>query len=213
MLEKMYDQYLNYLLIEYEKTQLPNKYPEFKALLKEYRDGILLFDISDQMIWSKAIKDTAGLKSFYEKNKAKWKYNDRVKAEIYTCDDKKTAKKINKFLNKEISYDSIMKLINNNHLAVKLNKKTIDDFQPYATSYNDLNLGPNKPTYKNQKWIILNVIDKLPQREKYLNEAEGIIVSAYQNYLEKEWINNLRQENKIEVNYESLYSIKEKPKN
>ena len=213
MLEKMYDQFLNYSLIEYEKTQLPNKYPEFKALLKEYRDGILLFDISDQMIWSKAIKDTAGLKSFYEKNKAKWKYNDRVKAEIYTCDDKKTAKKINKFLNKEISYDSIMKLINNNHLAVKLNKKTIDDFKPYATSYNDLNLGPNKPTYKNQKWVILNVIDKLPQREKYLNEAEGIIVSAYQNYLEKEWINNLRQENKIEVNYESLYSIKEKPKN
>ena len=106
-----------------------------------------------------------------------------------------------------------MKLINNNHLAVKLNKKTIDDFKPYATSYNDLNLGPNKPTYKNQKWIILNVIDKLPQREKYLNEAEGIIVSAYQNYLEKEWIDNLRQENKIEVNYESLYSIKEKPKN
>ena len=213
MLEKMYDQYLNYSLIEYEKTQLPNKYPEFKALLKEYRDGILLFDISDQMIWSKAIKDTAGLKSFYEKNKAKWKYNDRVKAEIYTCGDKKTAKKINKFLNKEISYDSIMKLINNNRLAVKLNKKTIDDFIPYATSYNDLNLGPNKPTYKNQKWIILNVIDKLPQREKYLNEAEGIIVSAYQNYLEKEWIDNLRQENKIEVNYESLYSIKEKPKN
>ena len=70
MLEKMYDQYLNYSLIEYEKTQLPNKYPEFKALLKEYRDGILLFDISDQMIWSKAIKDTAGLKSFYEKNKS-----------------------------------------------------------------------------------------------------------------------------------------------
>ena len=159
----MYDQYLNYSLIEYEKTQLPNKYPEFKALLKEYRDGILLFDVSDQMIWSKAIKDTAGLKSFYEKNKSKWKYDNRVKAEIYTCDDKKQLKN-SKFL-KEINYDSIMKLVNNDQLAVKLNKKTIDDFKPYATSYNDLKLGPNKPTSQNEKWIILNVIDKLPQRE------------------------------------------------
>ena len=42
-------------------------------------------------------------------------------------------------------------------------------------------------------------------------EAEGIIVSAYQNHLEKEWIKKLRSENEINVNYDALYSIKEKP--
>ena len=51
LISEKYNQFLNFKLIEYEETT-SFKYPEFKALLKEYRDGILLFDISDQMIWS-----------------------------------------------------------------------------------------------------------------------------------------------------------------
>ena len=211
LISEKYNQFLNLNLIEYEKTQLPLKYPDFKALLKEYRDGILLFDISDQMIWSKAIKDTSGLKLFYEKNQDTWKYPNRAKTEIYTTQDKKTAKKIYKLLSKKIGYDSIQKIVNQDNLNVKLNKKTLDEFNDFNMSYNELSEGITKPIKVNEKFIILNVYEKLDSRNKLLNEAEGIIVSAYQNHLEKEWIKKLRSENEITVNYDALYSIKEKP--
>ena len=211
LISEKYNQFLNLNLIEYEKTQLPLKYPDFKALLKEYRDGILLFDISDQMIWSKAIKDTSGLKLFYEKNQDTWKYPNRAKTEIYTTHDKKTAKKIYKLLSKKIRYDSIQKIVNQDNLNVKLNKKTLDEFNDFNMSYNELSEGITKPIKVNEKFIILNVYEKLDSRNKLLNEAEGIIVSAYQNHLEKEWIKKLRSENEITVNYDALYSIKEKP--
>ena len=211
LISEKYNQFLNLNLIEYEKTQLPLKYPDFKALLKEYRDGILLFDISDQMIWSKAIKDTSGLKLFYEKNQDTWKYPNRAKTEIYTTHDKKTAKKIYKLLSKKIRYDSIQKIVNQDDLNVELNKKTLDEFNDFNMSYNELSEGITKPIKVNEKFIILNVYEKLDSRNKLLNEAEGIIVSAYQNHLEKEWIKKLRSENEITVNYDALYSIKEKP--
>ena len=211
LISEKYNQFLNLNLIEYEKTQLPLKYPDFKALLKEYRDGILLFDISDQMIWSKAIKDTSGLKLFYEKNQDTWKYPNRAKTEIYTTHDKKTAKKIYKLLSKKIRYDSIQKIVNQDDMNVELNKKTLDEFNDFNISYNELSEGITKPIKVNEKFIILNVYEKLDSRNKLLNEAEGIIVSAYQNHLEKEWIKKLRSENEITVNYDALYSIKEKP--
>ncbi len=81
-------------LLNYEKTQLSEKYPDFKALLKEYRDGILLFEISDQMIWSKAAKDTVGLQNFYNENKTDWMWPNRIKAEYFYSESKKSINKI-----------------------------------------------------------------------------------------------------------------------
>ena len=66
-IETIYNKYVANEIVEFEKTQLERKHPAFKALLKEYRDGILLFDITDQKVWSKAVKDTTGLQKFYNK--------------------------------------------------------------------------------------------------------------------------------------------------
>ena len=193
-----FNNFINREIIEYEKTQLTKKHPEFKALLKEYRDGILLFEISDQKIWSKAIKDTSGLNEFYQENKNNWMWSNRVVAEVFTGKDKKEIKK---------AYSRKKKGIN----LGEYTKTTLDSFDDYNTTYESLKKGLNKPVFINGKWIFINVLEKLPARPKYLGEAEGLIVSAYQNYLEQEWLENLKKENKIEVNYDILYSIKEKP--
>jgi peptidyl-prolyl cis-trans isomerase SurA len=71
--------------------------------------------------------------------------------------------------------------------------------------------GLQKPILKDEKWQIINILEKLPSRPKTLDEAEGMIVSAYQNYLEKSWISKLKSDNKTAVHYKVLYSIKEKP--
>ena len=65
--------------------------------------------------------------------------------------------------------------------------------------------------YNNDKWTTIYVEEKLPVANKKLEECEGLVVSAYQNYLEKAWIENLKNNHSMTVNYNTLYSIKYKP--
>jgi peptidyl-prolyl cis-trans isomerase SurA len=62
-------------VLEYANANLEKKYPEFGFLMQEYRDGILLFNISKDQIWDKASKDEAKLKEIYEKGNFDKPYN------------------------------------------------------------------------------------------------------------------------------------------
>lgn len=63
---KMYHEFVNQEIIAYEDSQLENKHPAFRNIMQEYHDGILLFEITDKMVWSKATADTTALRSFYD---------------------------------------------------------------------------------------------------------------------------------------------------
>lgn len=213
LIKQQFVKFTNQNLIEFEKTQLETKHPDFKALMKEYRDGILLFEISDQNIWTKAIKDTAGLKEFYNSNKDTWKWPNRINGTLFTSESKKTVNKVKSLkLKKSLSNDSVMSILNKDNLFnLKYENKIIDNFNKYNLTFDDLEKGLNGPFKYEDKWVLIYVEDKLPQRNKELKEAEGIIVSAYQNYLESQWLSTLKEKHEISINYETLYSIKQKP--
>ena len=213
LIKQQFVKFTNQNLIEFEKTQLETKHPDFKALMKEYRDGILLFEISDQNIWTKAIKDTAGLKEFYNSNKDTWKWPNRINGTLFTSESKKTVNKVKSLkLKKSLSNDSIMSILNKDNLFnLKYENKIIDNFNKYNLTFDDLEKGFNGPFKFEEKWVLIYIEDKLPQRNKELKEAEGIIVSAYQNYLESQWLSRLKEKHEISINYETLYSIKQKP--
>jgi len=213
LIKQQFVKFTNQNLIEFEKTQLETKHPDFKALMKEYRDGILLFEISDQNIWTKAIKDTAGLKEFYNSNKDTWKWPNRINGTLFTSESKKTVNKVKTLkLKKSLSNDSIMSILNKDNLFnLKYENKIIDNFNKYNLTFDDLEKGFNGPFKFQEKWVLIYVEDKLPQRNKELKEAEGIIVSAYQNYLESQWLSSLKEKHEISINYKTLYSIKQKP--
>ncbi len=200
-------------LIEYEKTQLEKKHPDFRALMKEYRDGILLFEISDQKIWSKAVKDTTGLKKYFNNNRTLWKYPNRINGTLFTSNSKKIINRAYKLIVKgRINNDSIIALLNKQDaLNISYKEKNIDDFKNYNTSFDNLNDGANKPIFANGKWYLFFVKEKLVTRTKEFNEAEGIIVSGYQSFLEESWLRSLKEKYNIEINYDIIYSIKEKP--
>ena len=213
LIKQQFVKFTNQNLIEFEKTQLETKHPDFKALMKEYRDGILLFEISDQNIWTKAIKDTAGLKEFYKLNKDTWKWPNRINGTLFTSESKKTVNKVKSLkLKKSLSNDSIMSILNKDNLFnLKYENKIIDNFNKYNLTFEDLEKGFNGPFKFQEKWVLIYVEDKLPERNEELKEAEGIIVSAYQNYLESQWLSSLKEKHEISINYETLYSIKQKP--
>ncbi|MBP6732588.1 MAG: peptidylprolyl isomerase, partial [Chitinophagales bacterium] len=84
-----YDGFVTAKCLEYEESTLETKKPEFKSLMKEYKDGILLFELMDRMVWTKAVKDTNGLEVFRKNNEQKYMWADRADAVIYNCNDKK----------------------------------------------------------------------------------------------------------------------------
>ena len=81
-MQQLYDQYVEQSLTEFEKGSLETKYEDYRMLVKEYRDGILLFQLMDEKVWSKAIEDTVGLKKYFADNQAKYQWDQRVQGSV-----------------------------------------------------------------------------------------------------------------------------------
>ena len=212
LINNKYAKYVANMLIAYERTQLSKKYPEFRDLLKEYRDGILLFGITDEKVWSKGVEDTVGLKEYYELHKNEYMWPDRVDAKIFTSSNKKTIKTAYKLVKKgKVGHDSIVNYLNKesqlnikfeNGRFVENEKEVIKDFS-WA-------IGLNKPKLIDElggKYSFVIIEEKLPSQVKELKEAKGLITAAYQDYLESTWLDSLRKKYPIQINKDILYSI------
>lgn len=89
-LREEYQNFVAQSIINNERELLSKKYPEYRFLLQEYYDGILLFKIMEQKVWAKALADQEGLMSFYEDNKENYRWKDRAKVTVYNAADQKT---------------------------------------------------------------------------------------------------------------------------
>ncbi len=206
---KQYSEFMDESLLKWENSQLEQKYPEFKALMTEYRDGILLFDLTDQKVWSKAVKDTVGLQQFYQKNKSGYMWDTRLDATIYTLKDPKLVQKVKNFIQSGLSDADMLKELNTDslkNLAIEAGKfsrkenKLIDSIAWTPGFSGDI-------TSKNST-IFVNVHKVLKPEPKELHEARGLITADYQNFLEKEWILALRAKYPVEVKRDVLAKIK-----
>ena len=207
--DKMYSTFMDESLLKWENSQLETKYPDFKALMTEYRDGILLFDLTDQKVWSKAVKDTVGLADYYQKNKNTYKWETRLDATIYTVKDPKMVQKVRNFVKSGLSDTDLLKEVNTDTLKIvsiesakfsKKDNKVIDSIPWNPGITNDIK-GDNSV-------VFVNVHKVLKPMVKELNEARGLITADYQNYLEKDWIRELRAKYPVVVNREVLAKIK-----
>ncbi len=208
VVDQQYNNFVDESCVSYEESTLEQKYPDFKNLLQEYRDGILLFDLTDRKVWSKAVKDTNGLKEFYEKNKNNYLWDERADVTTYKCADEKVAKEVRKMLLKNKTEAEITPLINKTS-QLNLSAETV----MYLKGENKMvdenwKMGISNDIKQDGKVYILVVNKLLPKSPKTLNEAKGIVTADYQNYLEKEWLSGLRNNHKVEVKEEVLNTIK-----
>lgn len=208
-----YDKWIEEIIMDYEDSRLAEKHKEFRDLMKEYRDGILLFELTDQMVWSKAVKDTVGLQDFYEDIKHNYQHPKRVDATIFKFNDEKSAKKsikkINSLLAKNIPAQEIVEVLNKKNNIVEIesglyakgDNAVIDSFE-WKSGVSDI-------VFTNGEYNIAHISKVHEMEPKSLNEIKGIVISEYQNYLEKEWIKSLRNSYKYTVDksvFESVFT-------
>lgn len=210
VVKQLYSQWEKAAILAYEESLLPAKYPAFKALVQEYHDGIILYEIMQDQVWNKAVKDTAGLRTFFNENRSKYSWSERINATVYECKDEHIAVQVYGMLLKSdtITSKNVIEVINKDselNLKVRMNK-----FELKQTAYlNNRNwtLGLN-PVYSYEgKWYVVKVAEIMAPAPKEFTEAKGLATSDYQVYLEKKWLDALRSKHQIVINTDVLYQL------
>jgi len=210
VVKQLYTQWEKNQILAYEEALLPAKYPAYKALVQEYHDGIILYEIMQDQVWNKAVKDTAGLRAFFMENRGKYVWSQRLDATIYECKDEHVAVQVYGML---VSADTVtskevLDVINKDselNLKVRMNKFEVAQ-TPYLKDRN-FTQGLNPVYSMDGKWYVVKVSAVLAPGPKEFNEAKGLATSDFQAYLEKKWLEALRLKHKIVINEDVLYQI------
>lgn len=206
---KLYEQWKEQITFDYERSQLSVKFPEYARLLKEYKDGILLFDLMEQKVWNKAINDTSGLEKFFTQNQSNYMWEQRLVAEIYTCQDDSTASTVAELLaDTTVSLPVLLDRINqNNVLKVRQKEGMYQKSDEEVLSMIDWKTGVSQSIPLNGKVYVIRVNQVRDVEPKKLNDSRGIVIADYQSYLDKEWIKVLRSKYQFKVNDAVYQSI------
>ncbi|MFB6320120.1 peptidylprolyl isomerase [Saccharicrinis sp. FJH54] len=194
-------------LVDYEDSQLERKYPEFRYLMKEYHDGILLFDISSQEVWDKASQDTTGLEKFYAKHKKDYKWDEpHFSGNIIYCQTDTVMDSVKLLLAENMPIRDVFKKLN----TTKLNfKYDTGSFTKGQNKIVDQMIWDGEVVEPDKKFPVVFLDGQTyPEGEvKKLNECRGAVTSDYQNELEDKWVKALKKKYKVKVNKSVLKEV------
>lgn len=207
----LYDMFLKEVAFAYEDTHLEEKYPEFRLLVQEYHDGILLFDLMDKEVWKKAEKDTTGLKNYYEENKNEYMWKERVKTIIVNVAMPDNLAKAEELIKMDISSDSIRAIVKNEEL------RGVGARTQYFQHGDNVDIDETEwvagtirvvPSTVDNTTKIIKILEVREPEPKTYKEARGLITSAYQAKLEKDWLEDLEAKYPVKVNEKILNKVK-----
>ena len=205
--------FVNDAILAFEDTQLEKKHDDFRFLMQEYHDGILLFEVSNNEVWEKASRDVEGLSKFFKENKNDYKWEkSHYKVRVISCKDKATLKaakaivkkshtdSIDKYLRTRLN-DSIQYVKIEKGLFVQGDNKAIDKFG-FKVKKAEFTPTEDYPYV----FVVGKLLKNTP--EDY-TDVRGLVTADYQEYLEKEWIKYLRNKFSVEVFKDVLGTVKE----
>ncbi|MCB9317050.1 MAG: peptidylprolyl isomerase [Lewinellaceae bacterium] len=204
VVRKLHQGWVEEVSLEFEESQLDKKYPEFHSQMREYEEGMLLFDAAKQEVWDRANADSTGLEAYFEKNlKNKYMWDERARVSMYTLksDDPQLLLKVRDYAAKKSSKEVLEKFNKKEEVLVRL-EKTYEKGK--RQELNDIwksgSMTSAKADAGTQTASFMKIEAIIPPTPKALEEARGYAVADYQEYLEKQWVERLRAEYPVEVN-------------
>ncbi len=197
ILDRVFNDFINEKALYFEERNLVNKYPEFKALMREYEEGILLFEATKINVWDRASRDTVGLKAFHANHRENYMWDQRIEIATVTIDSASAGKlpTIKKWAAKKpLSAVAIKAAKKNIPISVTRRIHQKEDVLPQGltwTAGQTVDLPDGTGFVKVEKII-------RPQ-PKTLEEARGYIIADYQDQLEKEWVASLQKKYPVKV--------------
>ena len=211
--KELYQSFIDEKSTDYQQERLEDKYIDFRNLMREYEEGILLFEITKEEVWDKASNDSQGIEDFYNAHKDQYMWNERAEVEEYSIrstdasvitkvlkkSGKQEAYKVAAAFNKENSGQQLI------GFTTKIYEKNDDEMQELswkegALTAPKINNALKMTTFKKVSRII-------PSSQKSLEDARGFVISDYQMELEKDWLSRLKNKYTVEINKKVLSQI------
>ncbi len=215
LIKDYFEDFVYQILTDTEINNLEKTKPEFSYLLKEYHDGMLLFDLMKKQIWDKASEDSIGLKKFYEDNYDSL-YSKQItyNISVFKYQKLKDAKKALKYLKKGKYSDSLTVSKINKGDTLRFYMLDAGEYSKgeniYADKiFNEKDFSGKKVFNYPKDKLIIFVKGKKISKGKPFDEIRGVVISDYQNYLEKKWLDELRKKYPVSVNESELKKIKD----
>lgn len=210
--DKLYKNWSDETAMQYEESQLDRKYPEFKSLMREYEEGILLFEALKLNVWDKANTDSAGLQNYFNVNLSqKYKWDERARITLYTLktNDPKVLSEIREYAAKNPSAKVIEKFNKKEGEVLTVIEKLYEKgkFKDLGNLWKAGDLTDAKTDAGTKTATFYKIEEILPPTPKTLSEARGYAVADYQDFLEKQWVEDLRKQYPVKVNEDVLKSL------
>lgn len=195
-------------IMAYEDAHLEDKYADFRLLMKEYRDGILLFELTDQKVWGKAVRDTAGLEAYHAAHKADFMWDTRYEGDLYVCSNAQVAKQVRSLVAKGKRGADLTAVVNKaDPLALTIeNGLFTAEQKPYLKGLTKPGMQPDIKL--DDRIVVADIKGVRAPEPKSIDEARGLVTAAYQDELEKNWLKELRAKYPVVVDPDVLHSIK-----
>ena len=209
IIDKEFHDFQETQILKYHEDNLEFENEDYAQILKEYRDGLLLFDLMEKEVWNAAVQDSTGLRNYYDAHKADYIWKDRVDVLLASAAKKNDIEKVKKLLEKGVSDDEISKEMNSEAEQKVIFTKGLMETDHQALP-KDLELkdGVSKLYQYNDAYHVLLIYNILPSVNKSFEEARGKVISDYQNDIEENWIEALNKRYKVEINKKALQNVK-----
>ncbi len=209
IIDKEYKNFQESRVLKYHEDNLEFENEDYAQILKEYRDGLLLFDLMEKEVWNAAVQDTTGLQKYYDAHKSDYVWKDRVDVVMATAAKKDDIEKVKDLLNKGVSDEDISKELNSEaEQKVIFTKGLMETDHQGLPKDLELKSGVSKVYQYNDAYHVLLIQEVLPSSNKSFEEAKGKVISDYQNNIEENWLNSLNNRYKVDINAKSLKSVK-----
>ncbi len=209
ILEETLNKEVDGIVAELERQDMEKNNPEYANLLNEYRDGMLLFEVSDNKVWSKAKNDKEGLEKYFQAHRSKYKWDKpRYKGYVVFAANDSTLQEArqyldaNNFPNDQLTAEMRKKF----GKEIKIERVIAAQGENAITDY--LGFGGEKPEPKGKWACYFAYRDKVVDAPEDATDVRGAVTADYQNDLEAAWLKELKKKYPAKVNKKVLQQAK-----
>ncbi len=200
LVDLLYSKFIDEQLNLYYNDNLETEFPEFSNIMDEYRDGLLLFDLMEKEIWERSKTDTLGLKNFYEKNKQKYRWKTRLNLMVASSTNQDMVKKAMDMMKKGKTIQEIKDKLNTKDVVnIMFTENTVEEGDKSIPEGTPSSVGIYGVTQKGEYYFATQVVKVIPEDFKTLDECKGRVINEYQQYLEQNWVSELKKEYTVTI--------------
>ena len=201
------DRFLNDEALNYEASKLEARDQEFKRILDEFQNGLLLFKLMEDSVWTAAAQDTAGLMAYHAPRADSFWYGDRTRIISFRSRSDSLLKSVTARLDDGMPLANLIDMIEDDStMNVRIDTTYLEG--PNNSVFDKalaLDEGKYTQPIKNSNAFLVMVNQGIEKaRQKTFQEARSEVLNAYQTIIEENLVGRLRKKYNAKKFYNPL---------